>query len=66
MVTQLGLATNSEDWPHVSEQNWFCQDDNFHPPSMWDLVEIKAPGSHGMKGHFVDHGFGYKCGEVFP
>ena len=32
---------------------------------MWDLVDLDAPGSPGMRGHFVDHGFGYKCGDMF-
>ena len=32
---------------------------------MWDLVELEAPGPCGMRGRFVDHGFGYKCGDKF-
>ena len=32
---------------------------------MWDLVELDAPGTCGMKGRFVDHGFGYKHGDKF-
>ena len=32
---------------------------------MWDLVELDAPGPYGMKGRFVDHGFGYKHGDKF-
>ena len=65
MVAPLGLATNSEDWPRVSERNWFHQNDNFQPPPMWDIVELDSLGSPGMRGHFVDHGFGYKSGDKF-
>ena len=60
MVAPLGLATNSEDLPQVSEWNWYHQNDNFQPPPMWDFVEIDAPGFPGMRGCFVDHGYGYK------
>ena len=65
VAPSLGLATNSEDWPRVSERNWFRQNEDFKPPSMWDLVELDAPGPSGMRGRFVDHGFGYKRGDKF-
>ena len=64
-VAPLGLATNSKDWPQVSEWNWFHQNDNFQPPTMWDLVELDSMGSPGMRGNFVDHGFGDNRGDMF-
>ena len=32
---------------------------------MWDIVELDALGSPGMRRCFLDHGYGCKCGDMF-
>ena len=32
---------------------------------MWTTVELESPGSQPMRGHFVDHGYGYNYGDKF-
>ena len=32
---------------------------------MWDTFELGTQGSQSLRGHFVDHGYGYKYGDNF-